>query len=48
MSRLVGPTWLTGGFFGPEASVIAILIGGAISLYYTLKLKQKRRNQTTA
>ena len=48
MSRLVGPTWLTGGFFGPEASVIAILIGVAISLYYTLKLKQKRRYQTTA
>ncbi len=48
MSRLIGPTWLTGGTFGPEASVIAILIGVAISLYYTLKLKQKRHNQTTA
>ena len=48
MSRLVGPTWLTGGSFGPEASVIAILIGMAISLYYTLKLKQKRSNQTMA
>ena len=41
-SRLFGPTWLTGGSFGPEASIAAILIGVAISLYYTLKLKQKR------
>ena len=48
LSRLFGPTWLTGGSFGPEASVIAILIGMAISLYYTLKLKQKRSNQTMA
>ena len=48
LSRLLGPTWLTGGSFGPEASVIAILIGMAISLYYTLKLKQKRSNQTMA
>lgn len=38
-SRLFGPTWLTGGSFGPEASIAAILIGVAISLYYTLKLK---------
>lgn len=48
MSRLIGPTWLTGGSFGPEASVIAILIGVAISLYYTLKLKQKRHDQIIA
>ena len=48
MSRLIGPTWLTGGTFGPEASVIAILIGVAISLFYTLKLKQKRHDQIIA
>lgn len=29
-----GPDWLTGGTFGPEASVITVLAGLALSLYF--------------
>lgn len=37
-----GPAWLTGGAFGPEASVIAAVIGTALGAGFILKIIKKK------
>ncbi|TDV48820.1 CPBP family intramembrane glutamic endopeptidase [Actinophytocola oryzae] len=36
-----GPSWLTGGEFGPEASVVSIIVGLAATVYF-LRLAKRR------
>jgi membrane protease YdiL (CAAX protease family) len=38
--RLQGPTILTGGAFGPEASIVAVVVCLALALYYLRKLRR--------
>ena len=37
-STVSGPDWLTGGYFGAEASVIPVLLGLLLSVWYTWKI----------
>ena len=41
--RVSGPDILTGGAFGAEASVITVVLGLALSVWFLLKVK---RNQS--
>jgi uncharacterized protein len=45
-SKLVGPTWLSGGSFGAEASVVAVVVCGAAGLL--LLLASRRQDQVIA
>jgi uncharacterized protein len=40
---LSGPEWLTGGAFGPEASVVTVGVCLAIALYFIARTVRKRR-----
>jgi membrane protease YdiL (CAAX protease family) len=40
---LAGPDWLTGGAFGPEASVVTIVICTAAGLYFVVQTIRKGR-----
>lgn len=37
VSTLSGPTWLTGGVFGPEAGLPAALVGGSLGVYFLIR-----------
>ncbi len=41
ISRLSGPEWVSGGAFGAEASMLAVLVGIILSLYF-LRIAAKR------
>ena len=38
-----GPDWLTGGSFGPEASVIAAVAGTALGIYFVWEIVKKKQ-----
>lgn len=40
-ARLDGPTWFTGGEFGPEGSAVAVIIGGIIGLVFLVLASKK-------
>lgn len=42
---LTGPQWLTGGEFGAEASVVAIVIGLALGLWFAVQAVRRQRQQ---
>lgn len=39
-----GPSYLTGGEFGPEASIIALLLGTMLSAYYIWRINGSHRS----
>ena len=43
---LTGPQWLTGGEFGAEASVVAIVIGLALGLWFAVQAVRRQRQQS--
>lgn len=42
---LTGPQWLTGGEFGAEASVVAIVIGLVLGLWFAVQAVRRQRQQ---
>jgi uncharacterized protein len=42
-AKMIGPEWLTGGAFGAEASLVAVLICGAGGLYFIYRAIKKGR-----
>lgn len=44
--RLTGPEWLTGGAFGAEASVVAVVCGLILSLWFIRHISKVERLQT--
>jgi hypothetical protein len=36
-----GPDWLTGGVFGAEASVIAVVVGAAVSAWFIYRISKR-------
>lgn len=40
---ITGPQWLTGGAFGAEASVVAIVIGLALGLWFAVQVIRRQR-----
>ena len=46
-SQMSGAPWLSGGVFGPEASVITVALGLALSLYF-IRIYIKKNNKSQA
>jgi membrane protease YdiL (CAAX protease family) len=42
-ARLTGPDWLTGGSFGPEGSIVTVLVCLALSAYFLTRIVREGR-----
>lgn len=40
-SSLTGPSWLTGGAFGIEASIVTVIIGAAVGIFFLWRARKK-------
>ena len=37
-AQIEGPDWITGGVFGAEASVIAVVVGAVVSAWFIYRI----------
>lgn len=42
-ASVAGPTWLTGGAFGPEGSMVELVFGGAVAVWLILWILRRER-----
>jgi hypothetical protein len=43
LGELTGPEWLSGGIFGPEASIVAVLVCVGVGSALLLRAARKKR-----